>query len=193
MITGRRIRIEVDGQQVEGEFVHLRPNDLEVRHPTRSMTSVDTFASRLVDHLHDGDWRHLDSGNGCVQRDVLRVTLPWTDGPSGWGATVTVAVEDEDRLVVQIELDHAVPDEHHGRAAVLIAHLNWHDCPLGHYEMDADNGSIRYRLTHHLAFTRLEPSDMWLVSIGVLETAREVVDDTLPMLLTGLGVIEASI
>lgn len=75
-------------------------------------------------------------------------------GAAGSWSSFALAREAEERFAVYSVLDVTIPAERRADAAVLIARINW-GLPVGNWELDLDDGTLRYKTSIDVAGDRL--------------------------------------
>jgi hypothetical protein len=100
--------------------------------------------------LDDHGWTHekLTAGNGFGWR---------MESEHGRWESFALALEEEQRFAVYSQLDLVLPADQIPAAALLVARVNY-GLPVGNWELDVDDGSLRFKTSIDLAGTALAPA-----------------------------------
>lgn len=111
---------------------------------------------------HGWDYDELDDDSA----------LGWRmSGPDGGWSSFALAREDEGRFAVYSVLDEPIPAQLRADAAELVARANW-GLPVGNWELDMDDGSVRCKTSIDVAADRLSLG----LAARVIERNLAVVD-----------------
>lgn len=127
------------------------------------------IAAEILDE-HGWDFEELDDDTA----------LGWRmSGPDGSWSSFAAAREDEGRFAVYSVLDEAIPRQLRADAAELVARANW-GLPVGNWELDMDDGTVRCKTSIDIADDRL--------SLGL---ARRVIERNLAVVDAYLAAFSA--
>lgn len=102
------------------------------------------IAAEVLDE-HGWDYEELDDDSA----------LGWSmSGPDGSWSSFALAREDEGRFAVYSALGERIPAQLRADAAELVARANW-GLPVGNWELDMDDGTVRFKTSIDIAADRL--------------------------------------
>ena len=159
---------------------------------TTSTHTVGEIEQRVASHLRDLDWEPIGDPRrpiGWGRPVGLEVDLPYVEETRGLTALLSIHVYPEDALLALVTLDLDVPPPQRAGLGALLAHLNFHDGPLGAFEMDGDDGTLRFRLAYDLALARPRPDDTGRLVDGLAARACHIVDEHLAKVVIGLATL----
>lgn len=73
--------------------------------------------------------------------------------------------------------------------ALLLSDLTVRACPLGAFELDAEEGAIRFRLAHGLGLARPRPEHLGRLVGGLVGRAWEIVGAHIAEVVTGIAAL----
>lgn len=141
---------------------------------------MSALMDAVVEFLGQEDWAHETHPDGDAVRMKFR-------GEAGeWIVAAQEVGDDGGKLVVYSLPTVSVPAAHRERAALAIARMN-HGVILGNWELDLDEGEVRYKtsadlrgtrpsadMVRHLVFTNVMMTDRYLPALlGVVYGGKE--------------------
>jgi hypothetical protein len=132
----------------------------------------------LYDVLRD----FLAEGWELLERPEDGAILFPVAGQSGAWTTIAQARETERQAFFYSVLREHVPEDRRGEAATLLARLNW-GLPLGAFELDLDDGQVRFRTSIDVGEAELTPALLKPLLIANLT----LMDHHLPAILDVVG------
>jgi hypothetical protein len=154
--------------------------------------SVEAIEQHVADHLRTAGWEPIGDPRrpiGWGRPVGFEVDLPYVEEARGLAALLSVHVYPEGALLVLVTPDLDVPPAHRAEVALLLADLNVNACPLGAFEMDADDGTLRFRLAYDLTLARPRPDGLDRLVDGLAARACRIVDEHLAKVVAGLATL----
>lgn len=152
--------------------------------------ALEAIEQHVGDHLRALDWEPLGDPRRPVGWGLpvgFAFDLPYVEGPRGLPALLSVHVYPDGALLALVTADLDVTPMHRAEVALLLADLNVNACPLGAFEMDAGDGTLRFRLTHDLTLAR--PADLVRLVDTLAARACSIAGEHLPKVVAGLATL----
>lgn len=154
--------------------------------------TLGEIEQHVGDHLRALDWEPLGDPRHPVGWGLpvgFAFDLPYVEGPQGLPALLSVHLYPDGALLALVTFDLDVPPPHRADTALRLAHLNVHECPLGAFEMDADDGTLRFRLAYDLTLAPPRSDDLARLVDTLAARACSIAGDLIPKVVTGLATL----